>query len=388
MHENGHAIRKLIVVSTQDASKISSWSNVPYLFCETLKAQDVQLVPVTLRENALLRWLTFAARKGVSFLTGRSTSWDYSRSRLHAWHARRQINRVCCSHDHDAVLVLSFSHAPSTPKRKPLFIFGDWPYAYAIEMQLGRKADCLERGAIERELRLIGQADAVFVLFPLAREYLAGYCPIAKTYYLGNVINAVEVPQEADLDAKCDSSSLLFIGKPHYFEGARRLLLAFERLKPRIPSLSLDIIGMDRALFPSMPEGVTCHGYLDKGNDEERQTYYKLLRQARLFINTNPKWASFSATLEALYFYIPIISSHYPEMVKTFGEKLLFGYYFEEGGSKPLEDLIADLLDDPEYREKAIFAHEATLDLSWHNYVRRVLEIANAALTTRNQQLQ
>ncbi len=387
MDENAKSIKKLIVVSTEDASKISAWSNVPYLFCETLKTQGVELVPVTLHENPVLRRLIFGIRKCVRFLTGWSSSWDYSRSRLHAWHARKQIDLACRMNSHDAVLVLSFSYSPSLPGGKPLFLFGDWSYAYAIEVQRGRSADYLEKDAIRREQHIVEMADAVFVLFPVAQEHLERTCPRANSYYLGNVINAVEQPDPSDVDVKCKSMALIFIGKAHYIEGAAQLLRAYENLKPRYPLLSLDIIGIDRSFFRSLPDGVTCHGYLDKGVEKSRKLYYRILRRARLFINTNPNWASFSALLEALYFYTPVISSRYPELVETFGEPLPFGHYFVEGGGVSLERLITELLEDSNYREKAVRAHEATRSFSWDNYVKEILTAVErrAEFSRRNQ---
>lgn len=371
-------IRKLIVFATQDSSKLSSWSNVPYLFCETLKAQGIRLEQVTIRENTAMRFLVLALKRAVKMLTGFQTSWDYSRSALHFLLARRQINQFCQEHEHDGVLMLTFSYGPSRPGGKPLFLFGDWPLAYAIENFKGRKPDWFERRSLRRERQLIEAADAVFVLFPVAREYVASHFAGASSHYLGNVINAVEVPHEEDVAEKARSHSLIFIGKPHYREGADRLLQAYMLLKPKYPDLKLDIIGMDASFFGSLPKGVQCHGYLDKGDDAQRCTFYDLLRKARIFVNTNPKWASFSATLEAMYFYTPIITSKYPEMEKTFGEELAFGAYYREDSGPSLEQLIEDLLGDEAYTEKARLAHEVSRSFSWDHYVSAMLKIADA----------
>ncbi len=375
-------IRKLIVFSTQDSSELSSWSNVPYLFCETLKSQGIRLEQVTIRENASLRLLVLVLKKALRVLTGFETSWDYSRSWLHFLLARWQMDRACWKHEHDGVLVLTFSYGPSRSGKKPLFLFGDWPYAYAIEYFKGRTPDWLERHALRREREVIETADDVFILFPVAQDYVASHFAGGHSHYLGNVINAVEAPKEEDIAAKAGSRSLVFIGKPHYREGADRLLEAFARLKPRYPDLTLDIIGMDESSLGRLPEGVQCHGYLDKGDDAQRSTYYRILRKARIFVNTNPKWASFSATLEAMYFHTPIITSKYPEMQRTFGEELSFGTYFLDGG-RDLEQLIEDLLRDEAYIVKARWAHEASRNFSWGHYVTAMMKIANARVAVR-----
>lgn len=350
---------------------------MPYLFCEALKPQGANLEQVTIKENALLRLLVLVLKKVLRMLTGFETSWDYSRSGLHFFLARRQMDRACRKYAHDGVLVLSFSYSPSQAAKKPVFLFGDWPYAYAIEHLKGRMPDRFESQALRRERAVIEAADEVFVLFPVAQTYVASHFAGNHSHYLGNVINAVEVPKEEDIATKTGSHSLVFIGKPHYREGASFLLQAFERLKPRYPDLSLDIIGMEESFLGKLPKGVRCHGYLDKGNEEQRSIYYRILRKARIFVNTNPKWASFSATLEAMYFYTPVITSKYPEMEKTFGDQLDFGAYCLEGSGQELDQRIEDLLQAPAFPEKARRAHEATRDFSWEHYVRRMLEIAN-----------
>ena len=103
------------------------------------------------------------------------------------------------------------------------------------------------------------------MLFPLAERFLKNSLPRARTHYLGNVINAVERPDAVDIRRKLEGCALLFVGKPHYIEGARQLIGAYRKLKTTLPALTLDIVGMGREFFDDLPEGVVCHGYLDKG---------------------------------------------------------------------------------------------------------------------------
>ena len=52
---------------------------------------------------------------------------------------------------------------------------------------------------------------------------------------------------------------------------------------------------------------------------------YEPFKKAKVFINTTPKWAAFSASIEAMYFYIPVVVTPYDEFTKTFGEHIEFG---------------------------------------------------------------
>jgi glycosyltransferase involved in cell wall biosynthesis len=330
------SIRRLLVVSTQDSTLLSSWSNVPYLFCQTLEAQGVEVLRLTLKESALLRRTTRIVQKFLELVGMGKSTWSFSRSALYFFQAQRQIDRALGIQEVDGVLVLNLSYGPQLPSKYPLYLFGDWSLAYTIACQRARAPSFLERGSIHRENKLIQSASHVFVLFPLAEKYIKKTLPNANTHYLGNVINAVEQPREQDLSIKRHSLSLLFVGKPHYIEGARQLIEAYQKLKPRFHGISLDIVGIGAGYFPELPVGVVCHGYLDKGDKQQREQYYSLLRKAKLFVNPNPRWASFSAALEAMYFYTPLVTSAYSEMEETFGLDLSFGSYYRGGRSRAI----------------------------------------------------
>lgn len=367
---------RLLVVSTEDSTKLSSWSNVPYLFCKTLEDEGLEIKRLTL---APLGFWGAAVRVSLKLfkllrLINEST-WSYSRSDHYFRRARQQIDQALEQEAFDAVLVLSFSYGPSLPSKVPLYLFGDWSLSYAIERQRSRRPSRLEQASIVRENKLINAASEVFVLFPLAERFVKNMLPMARTHYLGNVINAVEQPYESDIRLKQASYSLLFVGKSHYLEGALQLIEAYRELKSTLPALTLNIVGMERDFFGDLPDGVLCHGYLDKGDPAQRAKYYALLRGAWLFVNPNPKWASFSAALEAMYFHTPLVTSAYAEMVETFGKEVTFGAYYRADGTESLVDLIRRLMLTADYELMARSAHDAANPFSWEAYVRRFLDV-------------
>lgn len=367
---------RLLVVSTEDSTKLSSWSNVPYLFCKNLEEQGVELKRLTLPHVGWMGELVQWPLRLLKGIRARSEStWDYSRSARYYRKARREIDQALEQEAFDAVLVLSFSYGPSLPPKVPLYLFGDWTLSYAIECQRSRRPGRLEQASILRENELINAASEVFVLFPLAERFVKKSLPQARTHYLGNVINAVEQPDEGDIRLKKASQSLLFVGKSHYLEGALQLIEAYRGLKNTLPALTLNIVGMGRDIFGDLPDGVVCHGYLDKGDPAQRAKYYALLRGARVFVNPNPRWASFSAALEAMYFYTPLVTSAYAEMEETFGRDISFGYYYRSDAGQALHELIEKLMLDENYESTARNAHVEAGQFSWRAYVERVLHV-------------
>ncbi|RYE12952.1 MAG: glycosyltransferase family 1 protein, partial [Sphingobacteriaceae bacterium] len=193
-------------------------------------------------------------------------------------------------------------------------------------------------------------------------------------FYLGNVINSLYQVSTDDIAVKSNSTSLLFVGSKKYMAGASSLIAAFEALKPLYPALTLDIIGIKKSDFTNLPEGVNCHGYLDKGNSEERELYYNIFRKARVFINTTPKWGAFSASIEAMYFHTPVIVTPYSEFLKTFGPDIDFGYYCEENDEALIKDKITSIMQNESYKQLCINANNAVQHFTWDAYVDKMVE--------------
>lgn len=367
-------MRKLIVISTEDSNKIDSWSNVPYLFCNTLRDYGYNIIPFTINENFFLKYIIYIVKKILHILFKINTTWDYSRSALHYYHAQNQINKFCKKNQHDAVLVLSLSYGPSNYYNKPLILFGDWSYSYYLHIKQKKYINKFEKESAKREDLLIKKADIVITHFNDARLYIENISPKTKSFYLGTFINSIENPSHEDISIKKHSKKILFIGKSHYIEGARELIEAYSALKNIDSEFTLDIIGINKSELNKIPTGVYCHGYLSKGDDIQRKKYYSLLRTSTIFVNSNPKISSFSATLEAMYFFTPIIVTKSLEMVNTFGESISFGYYFDRKNTS-LKNSILELRNSNSYFQKAINANHEANKYSWDNYIKKFTNV-------------
>ena len=193
-------------------------------------------------------------------------------------------------------------------------------------------------------------------------------------YYLGNVVNSIIDTSESNIiEGKTGSNDLLFIGGKHYIEGAKSLIKAYTILKSEYPNLLLHIVGMESKDFDNVPAGVYCYGYLDKAKHNERELYYLLLKKSKVFINTTPKWGAFSATIEAMYFYNPIITTPYNEFINTFGYNINFGYYCENESTDLLCAMIKKVIKDESYEIMCVNAHNSVKSYAWDSFIDKVL---------------
>ena len=372
-------MREATVFTIGDSRSPSTWSNVPYCFTQALLARGIRVNQVDLSPlripSALYNGIIWRAIRMAS----RRSTHTYFRSLAHFVDVEHRIKKAVREYPNaDANIFLTFSHSSAGFAQAPTVQIGDWTYAYYFEHFEEREPDLFEKRSVRREDNLIEQSDLVISLFPSVAEHIRARYTNRNAYYLGNAANSLCEPQEGPvLDRKSRSSALLFIGSRKYLEGARCLIAAFELLRKERPDLSLHLVGLSVADFPGLPAGVTCHGYLDKGVVSDRELYYSLLQSARAIINTTPKWAGFSATLEAMHHYTPVVLSPYGEFSRMFGTDIAFGRYCADNEPEPLAQAIRATLEDPSYRSLCIAANRAARPHTWSGFVDRLLELVD-----------
>lgn len=369
-------IREVTVFANGDSSKLATWSTLPYFFTETLMAKGVKVNRVDVSPDPRLQniWNKTMGRYVNRFT--RLTSYNYFRSLVHFKDVKKRVNQALESYPKaDANIFMTFSFSSAGMTNKPTVLFCDWTYDHYFKYHVGQKPGLLERRCLKRENAQIEAADMVVSLFPGIADYMKETYTNKNIFYLGNVINSVyEVSESEALQPKKDSNDLLFVGSPKYMEGALALMEAFVNLKQQRPNLKLHIVGTEKGHFKAVPSGVMCYGYLDKGKDESRELYYELFKKAKVFINTTPKWAAFSASIEAMYFYIPVVVTAYDEFTRTFGNNIKFGAYCEENSPAVIETKIKSILDHPSYNSLCVNAHKAVQEYTWSAYIDRVIE--------------
>ena len=242
-------IKEVTVFTLGDSTRLSTWSNVPYFFTETLKSKGVGVNRVDLSPPTVIDWIYRRIILRMLRMIYPDTTSEYFRTFAHAIVVRWRIHRADRAFRHsEANIFLTFSFSSAGISEKPSVQFCDWPYEYYLKKFVRRSPDPVEETSIARENRRIESSQLVLSLFPSVAEEMKRRYRNKHIYYLGNVINALLPPGNKDdaLQAKRISRKLLFIGAKKYLEAAAHLVDAFTILAKEYPGLELDIVGLSR----------------------------------------------------------------------------------------------------------------------------------------------
>lgn len=312
---------------------------------------------------------------GTSFL------YTFDRTPIYCWLVERKIKRILNEHNTSILnIVFSFSHL-ATSNTTPCLLFCDWSYEFLIRNRHNRNPFLLEKIYIHHQNHVISKADYVVSLFKESADSMMQYIPdVRVNCFSKNVVNNLnDAPLLSDdraIGEKCKAHNLLFVGRSHYINAAKQLIGAAERLFLKFPDLRLDIVGLvDDDFEMTLPEWVHCHGFLHKGNDEHRRLYYALLEKSRCFVNSSPGWGGYSSTIEAMYYYTPIVIAPYKQFLMEFGDNISFGVYVINQSEEELESAILRVMENTEYADMAKSEHIAVRDYTWLDYSQWLLEL-------------
>lgn len=378
--EDKKKLQEITVFAYGDSTKISTWSNVPFLLTTTLEKKGIVVNRVNINPSYRAEELFNKTITRLVRLFLPKTDYSYFRSFLFRLETELKIRKAINQNPNsDAFLFMCFDFSASKFTKKISVNFGDWTYERYITYFLNKKPDMLEKRFVLAQEKVIEQSAFTIALFPGMAESLQlnGH---RNVKYLGNVINSIQEPDEkAILPLKQNSQKLLFIGSEKYKLGAIKLISAFKTLKTVHPNLSLHFIGIKAECFEELPSDVHFYGYLDKANSEHRKVYYDLLTSARCFINTTEKWSSFSASVEAMYFYTPVIVPPYEEFKNTFSDDFSAGFYCNHDSELP--QLINAILSNEGYMERCKEANRIVKHFSWDAYSGKLLDSISDTLT-------
>lgn len=371
-------LKEITVYTQGDSTRISTWSNVPFLLTETLLKKGIRVNRVNIGANRYLGILYNKLFTGLLAWFYPSHRYTYERTRLNHWLTNRRIRKAVRAYPStDCHLLLTFGYV-AEGALAPSVLLCDWSYEVLICERLARKPYPFEQHYIDRETAAIERADLVISLFPKCTEWMRRRSKNPAICYLGgNVVNAVRVlPGKPDvlIQQKFRSSRLLFIGNRKYLEGAKALLFAYRQLKKEVPDLELTFIGLAASELGRLPQGVEALGYLRKEVPAEQELYYRRLMEAKLFVNPTRDWGGYSSTIEAMYYYTPVVVTPYADFVEEFGGEIGFGQY-TTGHPADVADKIRICLawEKAVYRSYSNQAHEKVADYTWAAYVEKLL---------------
>lgn len=372
------AIKEITVFSIGDANELSTWSNVPYFFTKNLEFKNIKVNRVNLEENKTLRLIYKFSFFAFLKLLNKNSNHTYFRSGLNYFLTNCKIKKAIKEFNQSEILIfLTYSFCANKYHNKKVVLFGDWCYLYYISKFLKREPMWFEKNALAREKKHINYADNVINLFPKSQEFNVKHFNSKNQFYLGHVINKnYDLNHEEIISKKLNSRKLLFIGNKKYMVGALNLIKSFEKLNT---NAELHIIGLTKQDVGIHLPGLFYYGYLNKGIVLENELYYKLIIEARVIVNTNPNWGSFSAITEAMYYQTPVITLPYPEFTKTYGTEINFGFYVNEDVTDDLTSKLTDILNDSkdEQINKMKSAHNQVKNFSWSAYTNKVINLIN-----------
>ena len=407
-------MKEILFFTNGNANDANVWSNVPYCFSHALENKGFTVHRIDYSMNpSFVKGYDLVIRRVLDGLTFRKLRFPYLRTtRLFNYFAERKIRKAILQYPlADLCLFMGYGFYNKW-NNTPSLLFSDW--TTEMDIQKKRKPNFLEQRIIRQEEEAFTHAEYTVSLFPVCCEEMKRKYPKANIHFLGgNVINDIsgirlrethhnppcvgkedqtieeqdklqisssskDIYVDALLETKAKSKRLLFIGrKTTYLEAAKKLIEAYKLLKGEeaFKDYSLDIVGCAASDFNSLPEGVTCYGFLNKSEEKDRKTYYDLLVNAKVLVNANPKWGAFSSTVEAMYYYTPVIVSPYQDFVKNFGEKIDFGVYNQDFTAENIENDIKSVINSDNYTKMCNFAHAKVKTYTWENYVELVVKL-------------
>lgn len=372
-------IKEITVFTQGDSTRISTWSNVPFLLTETLLKKGIRVNRVNIGTNRYMAILYNKIFVRILSLFFPLHNYTYRCTWLNYWLAKRKIRRAINAYPStECNLFLTFGYI-ATGSPSPSVLLCDWSFEVLIRDRFLRQPYGFEQKYIDRENASIKQADLVISLFPKSAERIRYRSSNPLVCYLGgNVVNTVyefnEMPS-AVIKRKYMSEKLLFIGDKKYLKGAKVLLAAYQKLKEEIPGLELSYIGLTEADLGPLPEGVKAFGYLRKEIPVQQELYYKTLLESKLLVNPTQHWAGYSSTIEAMYYYTPVLISPYIDFVEEFGQEIPFGEYTTSEPNEVAKKIrFCFSLTEDDYTSRSKAAHEKVANYTWDAYVDKLLQ--------------
>jgi glycosyltransferase involved in cell wall biosynthesis len=375
------------VFSIGDSNLLSTWSNIPYYFCYYLEKNLIKVNRINIEPNrrieAYYDFIILRIIKTILLVFGKNTTFNYSRSYINYFLTNKKIKKACRVYSFAKYNVfLTYSFSSYSHSSIPVINLCDFTYHYHINYMNKRQPDIFERYATMQELKNLKNAFYVISLFPLMSEYIKRNYNILNVIYLGYILNIPESHLcKVFPEGKQNSYDILFIGRRRYLEGLIILMNAIGKLPDELnKKVILHVVGLtNKDLDKNIDNcNVKYYGFLDKNNSRERNLFFSILHNAKLFINPTSKWAAYTSSLEAMHYFTPIVIFPYDEFTRTFGTDINFGIYLDSSDSSYMARLIQNLLENNNIWEKmAIAAHEVTEKYRWDNYIQKFIKILN-----------
>lgn len=385
-------VKKIIAFCRGDSTQCSTWSNVPYFFLKNLESLGIEVVRVNtqieddcLFAKKLVKIVNAAVRHTYQLFQKDSTAMNtVDRFRIYEQIENRRICAAVEKHkDADFALFFDYSHSLEKKYAMKVILFCDWTIEYEIKKHQKRKPNYFEEKMIKRQYCQMSAADCIITLFPNVYDELVKQFGQDKVHYLGNVINA-ELDDSIDvhrlINTHYHSKRILMIGRKAYKKGLIQLAEAvriYNEGTLEADQLYIDVIGMTEKETGVVDQHIIYYGYLNKNLWEQNETYYNLIRNAKLICNTTENWIGASSIIEAMYWRLPVIVNPTEDIYKTFSKEISFGKYVLQNDPYSILEAIKWIfcLDQDQYSEVCKASYEAVKDFTWEGYAKRTVDL-------------
>lgn len=373
-------LKKILFITYGDATQAATWSNVPYLMTRALEAKGIEISHLDIMPNPKWNeiWMKYIFWNLNRFFP--KHQYSYIRTRINKYQTGKKIKSFILQNDTaDYCFFLNFEYY-NKYSQIPSLLLNDWTYDIVILDRLQRKPYFFEKWFVKYQQQALRNAEVVVSLFEDCANTIKSRNPSANVHHLGmNVVNdlaQVQYTRETLLELKSKSKSFLFIGGSKYKEAAQLLIDAF-CLMPNMSQCQLNIVGISKEELEGVNSYINCYGYLNKSDYEDNIIYYRLLSEAKAVINPAKIWAGYSSSIEAMYYYTPVIVSRYQSFELEFGEDIDFGFYLNEFDSNHLANLMIKLMQHSDYEGFCINAHDKVKTYTWDMYIDKLLKLIN-----------
>lgn len=341
----------LLLLAEGDAERWDSWSGSTKSVVDHLRAAGHDVVTADIDLYGQARWLAAGRsfspnrkRWGVRYHLADAAYQARSRRAAHAIALHR--GRV------DGILQIGATFQPLDRARLPYAVFCDSNIQMSLEGAAYGVSDATWLRPVEfeairhRETRLYRDACVVFTISDYLRGSFVEDFGVSEdrvcTVGAGPNFDLGHVPAPRTKRRE-EPPTVLFVGKQFERKGGVLLLEAFRKVRAKLPSARLVIVGPEER--QTSEPGIEWRGGLDKNRPEEWARLVATFRDADVFCLPTLFEPFGIVFLEAMFFGLPCIGTAawaIPEMIVD-GET---GYTVPRGDVTTLEDRLAGLLTD------------------------------------------
>jgi glycosyltransferase involved in cell wall biosynthesis len=375
------------VFAAGDSSRIETWSGFPFFVTQGLLANGVKVNRIDLGPSTLARRIADGSfyrvvSRARRLFTGIDGEFNYSRSGIRDYFARRTILKACRQYPNATMnLFMTYSFSSYGLSPLPYALYCDQTYEEYLRGLNRDTFSNFEKRVFRREESHIDNALRVYSTNQHCVDFIGKRCPRVKPKLLPLGVNLdIEIPDgETLLRRKSGNRRILFIGRGLTSRGVDILVSAFALLIHEDPNYELHLVGIEPKELPALDSSyvrsrIYCYGYLNKSSRKELSRYMALLESARVFVFPARRGPLVFATKEAMFMYTPVITSNFwgiEQEVRDGKNGVIIN------GLEPREyaQAIAKLCKDESlWRALAIGAHESARNGTWKNVISGMLE--------------